>query len=79
MAGFLLGELAQVAQRRGVGEFWASVLPNNRAMAVVFTAVGGVEARMAMDEERSFKMSVAQIVAKREHFLERKHIRRIER
>ena len=79
MAGFLLGEMAQVAQRRGVGEFWASVLPNNRAMAVVFTAVGGVEARMAMDEERSFKMSVAQIMAKREHFLERKHINRVER
>lgn len=79
MAGFLLGELALVAQRRGVTEFWASVLPNNRAMAVVFTAVGGVEKKAALDEERCFKMSVEHIVAKRERFLERKHISRIER
>ena len=79
MAGFLLGELARVAQRRGIGEFWASVLPNNRAMAVVFTAAGGVEAKRSMDEERGFKMSVANIVAKRERFLERKHICRIDR
>jgi GNAT superfamily N-acetyltransferase len=79
MAGFLLGELALVAQRRGVGEFWASVLPNNRAMAVVFSAAGGEEAKRPMDEERGFKMSVANIVAKRERFLERKHICRIER
>jgi acyl-CoA hydrolase len=79
MAGFLLGELALVAHRRGVGEFWASVLPNNRAMAVVFAAAGGVEAKAALDEERSFRMSVAHIVAKRERFLERKHISRLER
>ena len=34
MAGFLLGELADVAKRRKVAGFWASVLPENRAMAV---------------------------------------------
>jgi acyl-CoA hydrolase len=79
MAGFLLGELAVVAKRRGIEEFWASVLPNNLAMAVVFAAAGGIEVKAGLDEERSFRMSVGAIVRDREQFLERKAIRRIER
>lgn len=79
MAGFLLGELALVAQRRGVESFWGSVLPSNRAMAMIFTAVGGVEARESVDEDRSFRMSVARIVESRGRFLEGKGIRRLER
>jgi hypothetical protein len=41
MAGFLLGELAEIANLRGVSTFWASVLPDNRAMAGLFLAAGG--------------------------------------
>ena len=79
MAGFLLGELAGIAKRRGVPTFWASVLPDNRAMAGLFLAVGGIEAGAAMDEERSFEMSVDKILRSRKSFLERKKIQRIER
>ena len=78
MAGFLLGELAAVAQRRGIGEFWASVLPNNRAMALVFSSTGGIEEPVAIGEERSFSMPVASIMEDRQRFLERKHIRKFE-
>ncbi|MEI6607441.1 MAG: GNAT family N-acetyltransferase, partial [Verrucomicrobiota bacterium] len=78
MAGFLLGELAVVAARRGIDEFWASVLPNNRAMGLVFTAAGGTEEAVAMGEERSFRMSVGHIVEDRKRFLQRKHIRKFE-
>ena len=79
MAGFLLGELAVVAKRRGIEEFWASVLPNNLAMAVVFATAGGTEVRAGLDEERSFRMWVDTIVRDRDQFLERKAICRIER
>jgi len=78
MAGFLLGELAAVAQRRGIGEFWASVLPNNRAMALVFSSAGGIEEPVAIGEDRSFRMVVAGIMEDRQRFLERKHIRKFE-
>ena len=79
MAGFLLGELAAIAKRRGVATFWANVLPDNRAMAGLFLAVGGTEAKSSMDEERSFEMSVDRILRSRKAFLERKKIQRIER
>ena len=79
IAGFLLGELAAVAKRRGIREFWASVLPDNRAMAGLFLAVGAVEAKAAAGEERDFRMSVEGILKSRRKFLERKQIYRIER
>ena len=79
IAGFLLGELATVAKKRGLKEFWASVLPDNRAMAGLFLAVGAVESKSATDGERDFRMSVDGILKTRKKFLERKMIRRIER
>jgi RimJ/RimL family protein N-acetyltransferase len=79
MAGYLLGELAAIAKRRGVATFWANVLPDNRAMAGLFLAVGGTEAKSSMDEERSFEMSVDKILRSRKAFLERKKIQRVER
>lgn len=79
MAGFLLGELAMVASGRGIEEFWASVLPNNRAMGMVFASAGGVEVPAAIGEERCFRMSVARIVQDRDRFLERKQISKLER
>jgi acyl-CoA hydrolase/GNAT superfamily N-acetyltransferase len=79
MAGYLLGALAAIAKRRGVATFWANVLPDNRAMAGLFLAVGGTEAKSPMDEERSFEMSVDKILRSRKSFLERKKIQPIER
>ncbi|MEO5715187.1 MAG: GNAT family N-acetyltransferase [Luteolibacter sp.] len=79
MAGFLLGELAVVAKRRKIRELWASVLPDNRAMAGLFLAAGGTEAKSPMDEERSFSMPVDAVLRSRKKFLERKKIERIER
>jgi len=79
IAGFLLGELAAVAKKRGITEFWASVLPDNRAMAGLFLAVGAVDSKSAVDGERDFRMSVERILKSRKKFLERKMIRRIER
>ena len=78
MAGFLLGELAAVAKRRKVASFWASVLPENRAMAGLFLAAGGVERNASMDEERSFEIPVEKILRSRGKFLERKNIERLD-
>ncbi len=79
VAGFLLGELAAVAGRRGVTELWASVMPDNRAMAGLFLAAGAVESESESGEERDFRMSVARILKGREAFMKRKQISRIER
>ena len=78
MAGFLLGELAAVAARRGIEEFWANVLPNNMAMALVFTSAGGIEQPVAMGEDRCFRMALARIEQERKRFLQRKQIRKFE-
>jgi len=79
MAGFLLSELAVVANRRGIDTLWASVLPNNHAMAGLFLHAGAEESTVRGDDERSFRMPVAALVKNRQGYLERKHIRRIER
>ncbi len=79
MAGFLLGELAAVAKRRKLRELWASVLPDNRAMAGLFLAAGGKEHSSSMDEERSFIMPVDAVIRSHAGFLERKKIERLER
>lgn len=78
MAGFLLGELAVVAGKRKIASFWASVMPENRAMAGLFIAAGGVELRHARDDERGFEIQVSRILRSRAAFLKRKHIRIIE-
>jgi GNAT superfamily N-acetyltransferase len=78
-AGFLLGELADIAHRRGVEYFWASVLRENRAMAGLFLAAGGTESESAEDDERMFHMPLEVILEGRAAFLKRKQIQRIER
>ncbi len=78
MAGFLLGELAEIARKRKIRSFWASVLPENRAMAGLFIAAGGVEAPSHGGDERGFEVPVAKILASRPAFLKRKHIQRFE-
>jgi RimJ/RimL family protein N-acetyltransferase len=79
MAGFLLGELAEIAKSRGVSTFWASVLPDNRAMAGLFLAAGGEEVASSPDDERTFEIPVENILQSRKKFLARKKIQRIER
>ena len=79
IAGYLLGELATVAKRRGIEEFWASVMPDNRAMAGLFLAVGGVESKADSEGEREFRIPLERILKSRKKFLERKNICRDER
>ena len=79
MAGFLIGKLAEIAKQRGVSEVWASVLPDNRAMAGLFLAVGGSEVKSPMDEERVFTMPLDGILRLRKKFLERKNIQVLKR
>jgi GNAT superfamily N-acetyltransferase len=79
MAGFLLGELAAIAGRRGVVEFWASVLRDNRAMAGLFLAAGGTSEAADSADERMFRMPVKHILKSRPAFLTRKHIQRLDR
>ncbi len=74
MAGYLIGRLAEIAKQRGIEAFWASVLPNNRAMAGLFLAVGGKESKTEMDEERMFTIGLDGILSSREQFLQRKQI-----
>jgi len=78
IAGFLLGELAGVAKRRGVTNFWASVLPENRAMSGLFLAAGGKETHTPDTEERSFEIPVANVLKSRKAFLKRKQIQRLD-
>lgn len=79
MAGFLLGELAAVARQRKVKTFWASVLAENRAMAGLFLAAGGVESKSGGEGERGFEIPVERILRSRPAFLARKKIQRIDR
>jgi acyl-CoA hydrolase/RimJ/RimL family protein N-acetyltransferase len=79
MGGFLLGELSEVAKQRGVRELWASVMPENRAMAGLFLAAGGMEETHELNEERLFKIPVEAVLKSRAEFLEKKQIKRLER
>lgn len=79
MAGFLLGELAEIAKRRRVSKFWASVLQDNRAMAGLFIAAGGKETKPSPDDERTFEIPMEKILRTRKDFLQRKNIERLDR
>ena len=78
MAGFLLGELAAIGARRGLEEFWASVLRDNRAMAGVFLAAGADSEAADSADERLFRMPLKRILRAQPAFLKRKHIHRLE-
>lgn len=75
MAGFLLGELAQVAKKRGIAEFWASVLAENHGMASLFTRAGG-NSSSGLGEEREFHLPVSRILRWRNGYLAHKNIHR---
>jgi acyl-CoA hydrolase/RimJ/RimL family protein N-acetyltransferase len=78
MAGFLLGELATVAKRRGIAELWATVLPRNHSMAALFLAAGATESARTDDDERCFRLNVERLVRKRKSFLASKNIHRLD-
>ncbi|MES2997127.1 MAG: GNAT family N-acetyltransferase [Verrucomicrobiota bacterium] len=78
IAGFLLCELARIGKKRGIVDFWGSVLRENSAMAALFFSLGGVEAEGAGDE-RTIMMKSARIVRMAAAFEERKGIRKKER
>ena len=59
MASELFGELAGVAKKRGIREFWASVLPSNLPMARLFEKFGGK--RTVEDGEIEFRLQVAAV------------------
>jgi RimJ/RimL family protein N-acetyltransferase/acyl CoA:acetate/3-ketoacid CoA transferase beta subunit len=79
MSGFLLGELAKIAKARGIKHLWASVLPENLAMAALFTRAGGTSEDTAFAEERHFDLPVAGILRRHPAFLRRKNIKPVER
>ncbi|MCW1886739.1 GNAT family N-acetyltransferase [Luteolibacter flavescens] len=74
MAGFLLGELAQVAKKRGIVEFWASVMAENHGMSALFARAGGVS--RGLGEEREFRLPIGRILRWRKGYLTHKNIRR---
>lgn len=78
IAGFLLGELAEVAKRRGITRFWASVLPENRAMSALFLAAGGRNGGIRDSGELDFEIPIAKILKSRKAFLKRKQIQRLD-
>ncbi|GAA5484439.1 GNAT family N-acetyltransferase [Haloferula sargassicola] len=63
MAGELVDELARVAKKRGIVEFWASVLPTNTPMIRLFEKIGGKSRRE--DGELHFRMPVAAVSKRR--------------
>lgn len=77
MAGFLLGEMATVARKRGVETFWACVLRDNKSMAGLFLAAGGKEIASGEVGEHHYEIPVAAILKSRKAFLKRKQIQRL--
>lgn len=74
MAGFLLGELAAIAAKRGVGRFWASVMRENKPMAALFSAAGAV--LETGGEEQCYVMPVSDALAYQAAVMRKKKIRK---
>jgi GNAT superfamily N-acetyltransferase len=72
ISGFLLGELAATAAKRGIERFWASVLPGNHGMAALFVQVGGKSSADA--GELHFDLPIPRILRWRKGYLSRKKI-----
>lgn len=75
MAGFLLGELARIAHRRNIASLWASVLPQNKAMASLFVSAGGKASHASLDEEIEYRMVPKKVIAWQRPYLLRKKIK----
>ncbi|MGD7653526.1 MAG: GNAT family N-acetyltransferase [Verrucomicrobiales bacterium] len=78
MAGYLLCELARVAKERGLEKLWASVMPDNRAMAALFLAAGGVEKKGGGEGDRLFEMAVEKVLRMRRKLMNEKGIEVLE-
>jgi hypothetical protein len=74
MASVLLGELAIAAAERGIKTFWASVLPDNHAMAGLFLRAGGATKDPAHAPERYFRIPVAGVLSRYQEFQRQKQI-----
>ena len=74
MAGFLLGDLAVTAKKRGIVSFWASVLPGNHAMAALFERAGGT--RTEDGEDLHFQLPLDRILRWWKKYLTHKQIQR---
>lgn len=74
MAGFLLCELAKIANKRGVVKFWGSVLRDNIAMAALFLSLGGEGDHTCQEGERVITMKTARIARMAKAFQKRKQI-----
>lgn len=74
MAGFLLCELARVANKRGIAKFWGSVRRDNHAMTALFLTLGGEDQKTSMRDERTIVMKTKQIVRMIKAFHARKGI-----
>jgi len=62
IANYLLSEMAEIAEERGVGKFWATVLPGNKPMAQLFLNREAKRKR-AMDEDGDeYIMGVKELV-----------------
>lgn len=74
MSSVLIGELAGAAVERGIETFWASVLPDNHAMAGLFLRAGGVTEDSAYASERYFRIPVAGVLSRYQEFQRQKPI-----
>ncbi len=74
MASVLFGEMAAVARERGIKTFWASVLPDNRAMAELFLRAGGKTTDPVSASERYFRIPVAGVLRRYEDFQQQKRV-----
>ena len=83
IATVLLEHLAAMARERGITGFTAEVLPHNRAMLNVFSAVGFIGTRTLDDGVMHVEMSIdrvgdaAKAIADREHIAEARSVARI--
>lgn len=77
MAGFLLGELAATARKRGIESFWASVLAGNHAMSALLAKAGGVLSHDG--DELRYDMKVSRLLRWRSAYQTHKQIHREQR
>ena len=75
MAGFLLGELASIAAKRGIARLWASVMRENKPMAALFEAAGASHETGGADES-CYVLAPADAIAYQSTVMRKKKIRR---
>lgn len=79
MAGFLLGELARIAAKRGIDTLWACVIPDNKPMSGLFRSAGGKAEPHNLDEEIEYRMKTKSLLRWALAFVVRKKIHELRR